>query len=369
MGPKGTGGAGASPVPAPRGVRQGHLLGAVGARVAETAAGLEVALAIDAVAADKGAVLPIRPIAALGFTPGEGSEQVAGAPRAPGNLWHPPAPRLRAGRWGCVLPAPFGCCKALEPILGTRKHLSLRAEPLRKHPPSPGGRGRGLAGSLQSHSCASGGSAHPCPPLPAANLQPALFLAGSTGAVHSSPGPAPSPCPPHLPVSNPARVAMGAPAIDVVAGVPIFAGGTELLAALSIEAGRAGLVTLGAVPAGLAGQAAPIRHRARLQALALPAPATAKEGPVTQCSIPKTSRHHSLPSPRCRIRPSRLWALTVSCSLARRSQPGTARGNTSPGSPARTCRSHPPGCTCPCSTGSIGHSGARTSAPGTGSAP
>lgn len=175
MGPKGTGGAGASPVPAPRGVRQGHLLGAVGARVAETAAGLEVALAIDAVAADKGAVLPIRPIAALGFTPGEGSEQVAGAPRAPGNLWHPPAPRLRAGRWGCVLPAPFGCCKALEPILGTRKHPSLRAEPLRKHPPSPGGRGRGLAGSLQSHSCASGLSPSlPSPPgcKPAASPVP-----------------------------------------------------------------------------------------------------------------------------------------------------------------------------------------------------
>lgn len=59
-------------MPAPRGVRQGHLLGAVGAGVAEAAAGLEVALAVDAVAADEGAVLPIRPIAALGFTPGEG---------------------------------------------------------------------------------------------------------------------------------------------------------------------------------------------------------------------------------------------------------------------------------------------------------
>lgn len=293
---------------------------------------------------------------------------MAGAPRAPGNLWHPPAPCLQAGRWGCVLPAPFGCCKALEPILGTRKHPSLRAEPLRKHPPSPGGRGRGLAGSLQSHSCSSGLSTSlPSPPgcKPAASPAPRRE--------HRGPRTAPPaqlcPCPPHLPVSDPARVAMGAPAIDVVAGVPVFAGGTELLAALSIEAGRAGLVTLGAVPAGLAGQAAPVRHRARLQALALPAPATAKEGPVTQCSNPKTSCHHSLPSPQCRIRPSRLWALTVSCSLARRSQLGTARGNTFPGSPARTCRSHPPGCTCPCSTGSTGHSGARTSAPGTGSAP
>lgn len=53
-------------------VRRGHSLDAVGAGVAETAAGLEVALAVDAVAADEGAVLPVCPIAALGFTPGEG---------------------------------------------------------------------------------------------------------------------------------------------------------------------------------------------------------------------------------------------------------------------------------------------------------
>lgn len=41
----------------------------------------------------------------------------------------------------------------------------------------------------------------------------------------------------HSPVSDPARVAMGALAVDVVAGVAILAGGTELLAALSVEAG------------------------------------------------------------------------------------------------------------------------------------
>ena len=60
----------------PRGAPQSvptvaHLLGAVGAGAAEALAGLKVTLAVDAVAADEGAVLPIRPVPALGFTPGE----------------------------------------------------------------------------------------------------------------------------------------------------------------------------------------------------------------------------------------------------------------------------------------------------------
>lgn len=46
-----------------------HLLCAMGAGVAEALPSLEVALAIDAVAADEGTVLPVRPIPALGFTP------------------------------------------------------------------------------------------------------------------------------------------------------------------------------------------------------------------------------------------------------------------------------------------------------------
>jgi len=44
----------------------------VGAGAAEAPAGLEVALAVDAVAADEGTVLPVRPVPALGFAPGEG---------------------------------------------------------------------------------------------------------------------------------------------------------------------------------------------------------------------------------------------------------------------------------------------------------
>lgn len=67
---------------------------------------------------------------------------------------------------------------------------------------------------------------------------------------------------------------MGAFAIDVIAGVAVLTGGTELLTALSVEARRAGLVALGAVPARLTRQAAPVGHGARLQALALPTSAT-----------------------------------------------------------------------------------------------
>lgn len=242
---------------------------------------------------------------------------------------------------------------------------NLRAEPHCEPPALPGG-GKGLAGSLQSHGRASWLSASlPSPPG-----------YGETQTQPRSPGReqqrgwallrrARAGTPPHSPVSDPARVAVGALAIDVVAGVAVLAGGTELLAALAVEAGRAGLVTLGAIPARLAGQAAPVCHSARLQALALPTPAMASGTPSPQRGI----TINLLPSPRSRIRANGVRSLTASCSLGRRSQPGTARGSTCPGSPARMCRSRPPGCTCPCSTGSNGRSGARTSAPGTGSAP
>lgn len=112
---------------------------------------------------------------------------------------------------------------------------------------------------------------------------------------------------------------MGAFAIDVIAGVAVLAGGTELLAALSIEARRAGLVTFGAIPARLARQAAPVGHGARLQALALPTPATAEGNP-------SPSRPPNLPattSQGCWIPPSRAGrspppaALAVEASRAR----------------------------------------------------
>lgn len=47
-----------------------HLLCAMGAGVAEALPSLKVALAVDAVTADEGAVLPVCPVPALGFTPG-----------------------------------------------------------------------------------------------------------------------------------------------------------------------------------------------------------------------------------------------------------------------------------------------------------
>lgn len=275
----------------------------------------------------------------------------------------------------------MGLCR--QPCLGAAKPQNqswsqepagnlpnLRAEPHREHPTLSGGMEQGSCRlPLVPWLCQR---AQPIPVLPSCLQKPTATPSPQAGssreAGHRSTGV--RLCTQlHSPVSDPAWVAMGALAVDVVAGVAILAGGTELLAALSVEARRAGLVAFGAVPARLASQAAPVRHGARLQALALPAPATAEGEPVTQRSIPETSPCHLPPSPRCWIRPDGVRPLTASCSLGHRSQPGTARGNIFPGSPARTCRSRPPGCTCPCSTGSTGHSGARTSAPGTGSGP
>lgn len=58
--------------------------------MAEAAACLEVALAIDAVTADKGAVLPVRPVPALRFTPEMGGMRAGdGASMDPEECWHP----------------------------------------------------------------------------------------------------------------------------------------------------------------------------------------------------------------------------------------------------------------------------------------
>lgn len=162
-----------------------HLLGAVGARVAEAPAGLEVALAIDAVAADEGAVLPIRPVPALGFTPGEGGGRAAGAPTAPGNLQHPPA---QAGRWGpCV-----------GGLIWVSLRENLRAEPHREPPALPGGAGVSQAPS--SPAAMPAGSAHPCPPLlamqkPTPHSSP--WAGSSSGAGHCCAGLNPAPCRTH----------------------------------------------------------------------------------------------------------------------------------------------------------------------------
>lgn len=76
------------------------------------------------------------------------------------------------------------------------------------------------------------------------------------------------------PVSDPAGVTVRALAQDGVAVVSVFADRTNLLAVVSKETFGAVLVTPRAVPASFAGDAATLRHLARLLALAVATPAT-----------------------------------------------------------------------------------------------
>lgn len=133
-----------------------HLLRAMGSGAAQAPARLEVALAVDAVAADEGAVLPVRPIAALGFAPrgGEGRQlerRGGGLPEASPS--YPPARPPHA-----TLPAP---CKEVRRQPQTqpwakRLHESFRAKPCEL--PLLGGV---TTGFLWSH-----GRASRLPPLP-----------------------------------------------------------------------------------------------------------------------------------------------------------------------------------------------------------
>lgn len=75
-----------------------------------------------------------------------------------------------------------------------------------------------------------------------------------------------------LPVPNPAGVAVRALAMNGVAVVAVFTGGTHLLAVLAKEALGAELVAPGPVPAPVAGDAASLCHLTGLLALAVPAP-------------------------------------------------------------------------------------------------
>lgn len=79
-------------------------------------------------------------------------------------------------------------------------------------------------------------------------------------------------CVPVSPVSDPAGVTVRALAEHGVAVVSVFADGTHLLAVVSEETFGAVLVTPRPVPASLAGDAAALRHLARLLALAVAAP-------------------------------------------------------------------------------------------------
>lgn len=75
-----------------------------------------------------------------------------------------------------------------------------------------------------------------------------------------------------LPVPNPAGVTVRALAMNGVAVVTVFAGGTHFLAVFAKEALGAELVTPRPIPASVAGDAASLCHLAGLLALAVPTP-------------------------------------------------------------------------------------------------
>lgn len=80
----------------------------------------------------------------------------------------------------------------------------------------------------------------------------------------------------HLaPVPNPAGVTVRALAMNGVAVVAVFAGGTHFLAVFAKKAFGAELVAAGPVPASVAGDAASLRHFTGLLALAMPTPVPA----------------------------------------------------------------------------------------------
>lgn len=67
--------------------------------MAEALPSLKVALAIDAIAADEGAVLPVCPVPALGFTPGRDEGKWLEHPRHLGTSSIPPHAQM-----GCMSP-------------------------------------------------------------------------------------------------------------------------------------------------------------------------------------------------------------------------------------------------------------------------
>lgn len=165
------------------------------------------------------------------------------------------------------------------------------------------------------------------------------------------------------PVTDPARVAARALASDVVAGVSIATRRAAMAAAFAVEASGARLVAFGAVPAGLASQAAALRHRAWLLALTLTASGEGAREVGDLVASPQSRRPPGRPLP-----PHRLGlALTGGGSPGRRSQQGTARGSTCPGSRAHTSTCRPPGGSGHGSTGNSARSARRTCARGTGS--
>lgn len=80
-----------------------------------------------------------------------------------------------------------------------------------------------------------------------------------------------------LPVPNPARVTVRAFAMNGVAVVTVFAGGTHFLTVFAKKAFGAELVTPCPIPASVTGDAASLCHLTGLLALAVPTPEVSQE--------------------------------------------------------------------------------------------
>lgn len=82
----------------PRKIGACHLRQPVESGLAKAPARFEVTLAVEAVVADKGAVLAVRPVATLGFTPGKKKNanrgESADSERTHLKGWEEPAPLL-----------------------------------------------------------------------------------------------------------------------------------------------------------------------------------------------------------------------------------------------------------------------------------
>lgn len=81
----------------------------------------------------------------------------------------------------------------------------------------------------------------------------------------------------HIPVPNPARVAVRALAMDGVTMMTVFTGGTHFLAVFTKVAFGAELVTACPVPASVTGDAPPLCHLAGLLTLAVSTPEVIKK--------------------------------------------------------------------------------------------
>lgn len=80
----------------------------------------------------------------------------------------------------------------------------------------------------------------------------------------------------HLPVPNPARVAVRALAMDGVTVVTVLTGRTYFLAVFAKEAFGAELVAACPIPASVTSDAPPLCHLAGLLTLAVPTPEVIK---------------------------------------------------------------------------------------------